>query len=143
MAPRGNHNCGLNVVFLEGCEMVNSLTKLSSMTDYEILNYAKQTRDASTSTDLEIELAERLSVMLVQAGSNECQDVFDEVELEAAEQDVMSLISACGDDIAGTLDILNMLRDYGYTNRTELEACLALVGRMREVLTSKPYTKEH
>ena len=123
--------------------MVNSLTKLSSMTDYEILNYAKQTRDASTSTDLEIELAERLSVILVQAGSNECQDVFDEVELEAAEQDVMSLISACGDDIAGTLDILNLLHDYGYTNRTELEACLALVGRMREVLTSKPYTKEH
>lgn len=123
--------------------MVNSLTKLSSMTDYEILNYAKQTRDAATSTDLEIELAERLSVRLVQAGSNECQDVFDEGEFEAAEQDVMSLISACGDDIAGTLDILNLLHDYGYTNRTELEACLALVGRMREVLTSKPYTKEH
>lgn len=123
--------------------MVNSLTTLSNMTDYEILNYAKQTRDASTSTDLEIELAERLSVRLVQAGSNECQDVFDEGELEAAEQDVMSLISACGDDIAGTLDILNLLHDYGYTNRTELEACLALVGRMREVLTSKPYTKEH
>ena len=123
--------------------MVNSLTTLSNMTDYEILNYAKQTRDAATSTDLEIELAERLSVRLVQAGSNECQDVFDEGELEAAEQDVMSLISACGDDIAGTLDILNLLHDYGYTNRTELEACLALVGRMREVLTSKPYTKEH
>lgn len=123
--------------------MVNSLTTLSNMTDYEILNYAKQTRDAATSTDLEIELAERLSVRLVQAGSNECQDVFDEGELEAAEQDVMSLISACGDDIAGTLDILNLLHDYGYTNRTELEACLALVGRMREVLTNKTCTKEH
>lgn len=123
--------------------MVNSLTTLSNMTDYEILNYAKQTRDASTSTDLEIELAERLSVMLVQAGSNECQDVFDEGELEAAEQDVISLINASRGDVAGTLDILNLLHDYGYTNRTELEACLALVGRMREVLTSKPYTKEH
>ena len=122
--------------------MVNSLTALSNMTDYEILNYAKQTRDASTSTDLEIELAERLSVLLVQAGSNECQDVFDEGELEAAEQDVISLINASRGDIAGTLDILNLLHDYGYTNRTELEACLALVGRMREVLTSK-YTKEH
>lgn len=123
--------------------MVNSLTTLSNMTDYEILNYAKQTRDASTSTDLEIELAERLSVRLVQAGSNECQDVFDEGELEAAEQDVISLINASRGDVAGTLDILNLLHDYGYTNRTELEACLALVGRMREVLTSKPYTKEH
>lgn len=98
---------------VKGCAMTNSLTKLSHMTDDEIVKYAKQMRNASTSTDLEIELAERLENLLAYSESDECQEILD-------------LVNACNGDIEGTLNVLNLLREYGCSNREDLEACLNL-----------------